>query len=103
MKQMDTILNAVGIKTKECQPEEKGSGSLFSPQAKKSQQAAGSEARGEENTRKEEDEAGGEAVPAGCAHGQDSSSSALGEPSLPCPDCSHSTDSKGQAVGKGAN
>ncbi|XP_041871764.1 transmembrane and coiled-coil domain-containing protein 4 isoform X2 [Corvus kubaryi] len=103
MKQMDTILKAVGIKTKECQPEEKGSGSLFSPQAKKSQQAAGSEARGEEDTGKEEDEAGGEAVPAGCAHGQDSSSSALGEPSLPCPHCSHSTDSKGQAVGKGAN
>ncbi|NXM44940.1 TMCO4 protein, partial [Gymnorhina tibicen] len=123
MKQMDTILRAVGIKTKECQPEEKGSGSLFSPQAKKSQRAAGSKARGEENTRKEEDEAGGEAVPAGskargeentrkeedeaggeavpagCAHRQDSSSSALGEPSLPCPDCSHSTDSKGRAAG----
>ncbi|NXE70830.1 TMCO4 protein, partial [Calcarius ornatus] len=103
MKQMDTILKAVGIKTKDCQLEERGSGSLFSPQAKKSQRAAGSEARGEENTRKEEDEAGSEALPAGCAHRQNSPSSALGEPSPPCPDCSHSTDSKDQAVGKGAN
>uniref|UniRef100_A0A8C5TYE9 Transmembrane and coiled-coil domains 4 n=1 Tax=Malurus cyaneus samueli TaxID=2593467 RepID=A0A8C5TYE9_9PASS len=50
MKQMDTILKAVGIKTKECQPEEKGSGSLFSPLAKISQRAGGSETRGEENT-----------------------------------------------------
>ncbi|XP_039940773.1 transmembrane and coiled-coil domain-containing protein 4 [Hirundo rustica] len=103
MKQMDTILKAVGIKTKECQPEEKGSGSLFPSQAKKSQQAAGSEAGGEENTRKEEDEAGGEAFPASCAHRQNSSSSAPGEPSAPCPDRSHSTDSKHQAAGKGAN
>ncbi|XP_054503793.2 transmembrane and coiled-coil domain-containing protein 4 [Agelaius phoeniceus] len=103
MKQMDTILKAVGIKTKDCQLEERSSGSLFSPQAKKSQRAAGSEAQGEENTRKEEDEAGSEALPAGCAHRQNSSSSALGEPSPPCPDCSHSTDSKDQAVGKGAN
>uniref|UniRef100_A0A8C3QAQ8 Uncharacterized protein n=1 Tax=Geospiza parvula TaxID=87175 RepID=A0A8C3QAQ8_GEOPR len=103
MKQMDTILKAVGIKTKECQLEERGSGSLFSPQARKSQRAAGSEARGEENTRKEEAEAGSEALPAGCAHRQNSSSSALREPFPPCPDCSHSTDSKDQAVGKGAN
>ncbi|NXH44751.1 TMCO4 protein, partial [Dicaeum eximium] len=171
MKHMDTILKAVGIKTKECQPEEKGSGSLFSPQAKKSQWAAGSErrgeenirkeedeagsepweeenigkeedeagseargeenirkeedeagsepreeenirkeedeagseARGEENIRKEEDEAGSEALPAGCAHRQNPSSSALAEPEPPCPGCSHSTDSKDQAVGKGAN
>ncbi|NWV19609.1 TMCO4 protein, partial [Origma solitaria] len=103
MKQMDTILKAVGIKTKDCQLEEKGSGSLFSPLAKKSQRAAGSEARGEESTRREEDEAGGEPLPAGCAHQQDSSSSSLGEPSLPSPDCSHSRDSKDPAVGKGAN
>ncbi|OXB77288.1 UNVERIFIED_CONTAM: hypothetical protein H355_002280 [Colinus virginianus] len=55
MKQMDTILKAVGIKTKECRQEEKGSTGLFSPQAKKSQQAAGSEAQEEENTVQEED------------------------------------------------
>ncbi|XP_023796007.1 transmembrane and coiled-coil domain-containing protein 4 [Cyanistes caeruleus] len=103
MKQMDTILKAVGIKTKEFQPIEKGSGSRFSPQAKKSQRAAGSKAQGEENTRKEEDEAGGEALPASCTHRQNSSSSALGEPSPPCPDCSHSTDSEEQAAGKGEN
>ncbi|OWK54604.1 Transmembrane and coiled-coil domain-containing protein 4 [Lonchura striata] len=103
MKQMDTILKAVGIKTKECQLEEKSSGSLFSPQAKKSQRAAGREAWGQEDTRKEKGEVGSEALPASCAHQQNSSSSALGEPSPPCPDCSHSTDSKDQAVGKGAN
>ncbi|KAK4809838.1 hypothetical protein QYF61_021298, partial [Mycteria americana] len=57
MKQMDTILKAVGIKTKECQLEEKGSGSLFSPLAKKSQRAAGSKTREEENTVREEDAA----------------------------------------------
>ncbi|KAM7030785.1 transmembrane and coiled-coil domain-containing protein 4 isoform 3-T3 [Acridotheres tristis] len=100
MKQMDTILRAVGIKTKECQPEEKGIGTLFSPQAKKSQRAASSEAGGEENTRKEEDEAGGEAP---TEFQQNSCSSALGEPSPPCPECSHSTDSEDQAAGKGAN
>uniref|UniRef100_A0A8C9ELT2 Transmembrane and coiled-coil domains 4 n=1 Tax=Pavo cristatus TaxID=9049 RepID=A0A8C9ELT2_PAVCR len=55
MKQMDTILKAVGIKTKECRQEEKGSTSLFSPLAKKSQQAAGSETREEENTVQKED------------------------------------------------
>ncbi|XP_051493475.1 transmembrane and coiled-coil domain-containing protein 4 isoform X2 [Apus apus] len=49
MKQMDMILKAVGIKTKECQLEEKGSRSLLSPQAKKSERAAGSEAAGEED------------------------------------------------------
>ncbi|NXV74087.1 TMCO4 protein, partial [Atlantisia rogersi] len=59
MKQMDTILKAVGVKTKECQLEEKGRGSLFSPLAKKSQQAAGSESQ-EENTMREEDAADGE-------------------------------------------
>ncbi|NWH89280.1 TMCO4 protein, partial [Aegithalos caudatus] len=96
MKQMDTILKAVGIKTKECQPEE-GSGSLFSPQTKKSLRAAGSEVRGEKNTSKEEDEAAGEALPASCPHQQNSCSSALGEASPPCPDCSHGTASKDQA------
>lgn len=55
MKQMDTILKAVGIKTKECQQEEKGSTRLFSPLAKKSQRAAGSETQEEENTVQEED------------------------------------------------
>ncbi|XP_065594205.1 transmembrane and coiled-coil domain-containing protein 4 [Cyrtonyx montezumae] len=55
MKQMDTILKAVGIKTKECRQEEKGSTSLFSPLAKKSQQAAGSEAQEEADTVQEED------------------------------------------------
>nr|XP_047923245.1 transmembrane and coiled-coil domain-containing protein 4 isoform X3 [Anser cygnoides] len=59
MKQMDTILKAVGIKTKECRPEEKGGAGLFCPLAKKSQQEAGSETREEENTVQEEDGAGG--------------------------------------------
>ncbi|NWY60386.1 TMCO4 protein, partial [Chionis minor] len=58
MKQMDTILKAVGVKTKECRLEEKGSSSLFSSLAEKSQQAAGSETR--DNTVPEEDAAGGE-------------------------------------------
>lgn len=101
MKQMDTILKAVGIKTKECRLEEKGSGSLFSPLAEKSQRAAGSETR--KNTVREEDASDGEAVPAGHAHGRDSPSSLLGETSLPCPDCSTSGDSKKQAAGEGAN
>ncbi|XP_032635433.1 transmembrane and coiled-coil domain-containing protein 4 isoform X1 [Chelonoidis abingdonii] len=43
MKQMDTILKAVGIKTKECRLEEKGNPSLFSNQGQKSQPPAGSE------------------------------------------------------------
>ncbi|NXI37284.1 TMCO4 protein, partial [Galbula dea] len=60
MKQMDTILKAVGIKTKECRLEEKGSASLFSPPAKKSQQAEGSETQEEKNRVQEEDEAEGE-------------------------------------------
>ncbi|NWW54412.1 TMCO4 protein, partial [Pedionomus torquatus] len=55
MKQMDTILKAVGIKTKECRLEERGSGSLFSPPAEKPQQAAGSGTQ--ENTVREEDAA----------------------------------------------
>lgn len=55
MKQMDTILKAVGIKTKECRQEEKGSTSLFSPLAKKSQRAAGSETWEEDNSVQEED------------------------------------------------
>uniref|UniRef100_A0A493T6A9 Transmembrane and coiled-coil domains 4 n=1 Tax=Anas platyrhynchos platyrhynchos TaxID=8840 RepID=A0A493T6A9_ANAPP len=41
MKQMDTILKAVGIKTKECRLEEKAGAGLFPPPAKKSQQEAG--------------------------------------------------------------
>ncbi|NXJ53950.1 TMCO4 protein, partial [Spizaetus tyrannus] len=103
MKQMDTILKAVGIKTRECQLEEKGSGSLFSPLAKKSQRAAGSETRKEENTVREEDAADSEALPAGHAHHHDSPSYRLGETSLPCPDCSNSGDSKKQAAGEGTN
>uniref|UniRef100_A0A663DQ82 Transmembrane and coiled-coil domains 4 n=1 Tax=Aquila chrysaetos chrysaetos TaxID=223781 RepID=A0A663DQ82_AQUCH len=103
MKQMDTILKAVGIKTRECQLEEKGSGSLFSPLAKKSQRAAGSETRKEENTVREEDAADSEALPAGHAHHHDSPSYLLGETSLPCPDCSNSGDSKKQAAGEGTN
>ncbi|NXX96351.1 TMCO4 protein, partial [Centropus bengalensis] len=54
MKQMDTILKAVGIKTKACRLEEKGSSSLSSPQAKKSEQAAGSGAQEVTNTTCEE-------------------------------------------------
>ncbi|KAJ7423114.1 hypothetical protein WISP_35074 [Willisornis vidua] len=96
MKQMDTILKAVGVKTRECPPEEKGSGSLFPPLALKSQREAGGEAQGEENTGKEEDGAGGEAAPAGFAHRRDSSSSLRAEPSLPCPGCAHNTDGEDQ-------
>ncbi|NWX11461.1 TMCO4 protein, partial [Aegotheles bennettii] len=99
MKQMDTILKAVGIKTKDCRLEEKGSSSLFSPLAKKSQQAAGSESQEEERTMREEDVA----LPAGRAHHHDSPSSVLRETSLPCPDSSDSGDSKKQAAGEGAN
>ncbi|NXF34037.1 TMCO4 protein, partial [Nyctibius bracteatus] len=101
MKQMDTILRAVGIKTKEGQLEEKGGSSLFSPLAKKSQQAAGSETREEEDTVREEAAADGEAFPAGHAHRRDSPSCLSGETSLPCPDCSNL--SKRQAAGEGAN
>ncbi|NWI33224.1 TMCO4 protein, partial [Sula dactylatra] len=100
MKQMDTILKAVGIKTKDCRQEEKGSSSLFSPLAKKSQQKAGSETGEEENTMQEEDAAGGEALPAGLAHHRDSPSCLSGEALLPCPDCSNSRDRKKQAAGE---
>uniref|UniRef100_A0A8D0ENG5 Transmembrane and coiled-coil domains 4 n=1 Tax=Strix occidentalis caurina TaxID=311401 RepID=A0A8D0ENG5_STROC len=62
MKQMETILKAVGIKTKECRLEERGTSSLFSPPAKKSQRAAGSETQEEENTVREEAVAEGEAL-----------------------------------------
>ncbi|NXU56137.1 TMCO4 protein, partial [Turnix velox] len=55
MKQMDTILRAVGVKTKECRLEEKGSTGLFSPPAEKSQQGAGSEAQEEQNLLQEGD------------------------------------------------
>uniref|UniRef100_A0A493T3Q6 Transmembrane and coiled-coil domains 4 n=1 Tax=Anas platyrhynchos platyrhynchos TaxID=8840 RepID=A0A493T3Q6_ANAPP len=58
MKQMDTILKAVGIKTKECRLEEKAGAGLFPPPAKKSQQEAGGETQEEENTVQEEDGAG---------------------------------------------
>ncbi|KYO24549.1 transmembrane and coiled-coil domain-containing protein 4 [Alligator mississippiensis] len=54
MKQMDTILKAVGIKTKECRLEEMGSTSLFSSQGKKRQEPADNETRGE-NSRVAED------------------------------------------------
>ncbi|XP_010085832.1 PREDICTED: transmembrane and coiled-coil domain-containing protein 4 [Pterocles gutturalis] len=103
MKQMDTILKAVGVKTKECWPEEKGSDGLFSPPSEKSQQAAGSEAREEENTVREEDAAGGEALPAVHAHRRQSQSHSLGETSLPCPDSSNSGDSRGHPAGEAAN
>uniref|UniRef100_A0A8C3K4K0 Transmembrane and coiled-coil domains 4 n=1 Tax=Calidris pygmaea TaxID=425635 RepID=A0A8C3K4K0_9CHAR len=102
MKQMDTILKAVGIKTKECRQDERGSGSLISPPAEKPQRAAGSGTREEENTLREEDGADGEALPAGHAH-RDSPSRISGETSLPCPDCSSSGDSQTQAAGEGAN
>ncbi|XP_053864997.1 transmembrane and coiled-coil domain-containing protein 4 isoform X2 [Malaclemys terrapin pileata] len=51
MKQMDTILKAVGIKTKECRHlEEKGNPSLFSNQGEKRQPTADSESQEEEST-----------------------------------------------------
>nr|XP_008165542.1 transmembrane and coiled-coil domain-containing protein 4 isoform X1 [Chrysemys picta bellii]XP_008165543.1 transmembrane and coiled-coil domain-containing protein 4 isoform X1 [Chrysemys picta bellii] len=50
MKQMDTILKAVGIKTKECRLEEKGNPSLFSNQGEKRQPTADSESQEEEST-----------------------------------------------------
>ncbi|XP_038232315.2 transmembrane and coiled-coil domain-containing protein 4 [Dermochelys coriacea] len=50
MKQMDTILKAVGIKTKECHLEEKGNPSLFSNQGEKRQPTAASESEEEEST-----------------------------------------------------
>ncbi|NXN31299.1 TMCO4 protein, partial [Nycticryphes semicollaris] len=50
MKQMDTILKAVGIKTKECWLDERSSRSLFSPPAETPQRAAGSTTQEEENT-----------------------------------------------------
>lgn len=101
---MDTILRAVGVRTKDSRLEEKGSVSLVSPPGKKSQQAAGSEAPQEEDTVREEEEgaADGEAFPAGCTHRRDSPGCLLGETLLPCPDCSSSGDSKKQAAGEGA-
>uniref|UniRef100_A0A8B9PZ88 Transmembrane and coiled-coil domains 4 n=1 Tax=Apteryx owenii TaxID=8824 RepID=A0A8B9PZ88_APTOW len=118
MKQMDTILKAVGIKTKECRLEEKGSASLFSPPAKKTQQAAGSEAR------QDEDAAGGgrwswdpvdspdtldasrdggrpcpgEPFPAGLAQGRP-----LGETSRPCPGSPNSEDGGKHTAGAGTD
>ncbi|XP_030363457.1 transmembrane and coiled-coil domain-containing protein 4 isoform X3 [Strigops habroptila] len=84
MKQMDTILKAVGIKTKE----EKGSGSLSSPPARKSEHAAGSGTREEEGSGQEEEDAS-EAVPAS-AHCPDPPSPVLG-------------GTKEQAAGEGAH
>ncbi|NXK24228.1 TMCO4 protein, partial [Arenaria interpres] len=100
MKQMDTILKAVGIKTKEWRQDEGGSGSLISPPAEKPQRAAGSGTWEEENTLREEDAAEREALPAGHAHGRDSPSWISGETSLPCPDCSSSGDGETQAAGE---
>lgn len=101
---MDTILRAVGVRTKDSRLEEKGSVSLVAPPAKKSQQAAGSEAPQEEDTVREEEEgaADGEALPASCTHRRDSPGSLLGETLLPCPDCSSSGDGKKQGAGEGA-
>ncbi|XP_021272923.1 transmembrane and coiled-coil domain-containing protein 4 isoform X2 [Numida meleagris] len=126
MKQMDTILKAVGIKTKE----EKGSTGLFSPLAKKSQQAAGSETQEEEDAVQEEDDgdcqaptastgtssaltrpvsAGmssdgnlhpGEDSLASYAHRQDSPGSLLAESSPPCPARPSSASSVKQAGGE---
>ncbi|NXS93343.1 TMCO4 protein, partial [Jacana jacana] len=100
MKQMDTILKAVGIKTKECWLDKRSSGSLCSPPAEKPQRAAGSGRQEEEDTVQGEDVADGEALPAGHTHGPDSPSWLLGETSLPCPDCSDSGVSKTQAAGE---
>uniref|UniRef100_A0A8C8S9F7 Transmembrane and coiled-coil domains 4 n=1 Tax=Pelusios castaneus TaxID=367368 RepID=A0A8C8S9F7_9SAUR len=49
MKQMDTILKAVGIKTKECRLEERGNPSLLSNQDEKKQQPADSGNQEEES------------------------------------------------------
>lgn len=89
MKQMDTILKAVGIKTKECWQEKKGSSSLCNPAAKKPQQAAGSKPGDEEGTEPEQDGAGSEALPAA----QHPSRCPRGDTSVPSP---HSGDRQQQ-------
>ncbi|XP_075762708.1 transmembrane and coiled-coil domain-containing protein 4 isoform X2 [Pelodiscus sinensis] len=55
MKQMDTILKAVGIKTKECRLEEKGNPCLLSGQEEKRQQPAPGEHQEEECTLGDDD------------------------------------------------
>ncbi|XP_062449308.1 transmembrane and coiled-coil domain-containing protein 4 [Rhea pennata] len=127
MKQMDTILKAVGVKTKECWLDEKGSASLCSHPARKAQQAAHSEARAEQRAVRGEDAADGahwswepvdsldagrdggrprpaepfpgEPFPAGISQGLDSSGRPLGETSLPCPGSPDSEASGKRAAG----
>ncbi|XP_027685729.2 transmembrane and coiled-coil domain-containing protein 4 isoform X2 [Chelonia mydas] len=55
MKQMDTILKAVGIKTKECRLEEKGNPSPFSSQGERRQPTADRESQEEESTLGDDD------------------------------------------------
>ncbi|CAM4671886.1 transmembrane and coiled-coil domain-containing protein 4 isoform X1 [Caretta caretta] len=55
MKQMDTILKAVGIKTKECRLEEKGNPSPFSSQGERRQLTADGESQEEESTLGDDD------------------------------------------------
>ncbi|CAM2104396.1 unnamed protein product [Caretta caretta] len=55
MKQMDTILKAVGIKTKECRLEEKGNPSPFSSQGERRQPTADGESQEEESTLGDDD------------------------------------------------
>ncbi|XP_030319388.1 transmembrane and coiled-coil domain-containing protein 4 [Calypte anna] len=99
MKQMDTILKAVGIKTKDSHLEEKGSSGLSFPLSKKSQQAAGSQTGKEANSVQEEDVADVEALPAIHTHHQDSPSCLQGGTLLPCPDCAQSREqAAGEAV-----
>ncbi|XP_068018808.1 transmembrane and coiled-coil domain-containing protein 4 isoform X1 [Melanerpes formicivorus] len=63
MKQMDTILKAVGIKTKECWQEEKGSSSLCKPAAEEPEQAAGRQPGAEGSREPGQGGAGAEALP----------------------------------------
>ncbi|XP_077693381.1 transmembrane and coiled-coil domain-containing protein 4 isoform X1 [Eretmochelys imbricata] len=55
MKQMDTILKAVGIKTKECRLEEKGNPSPFSSQGERREPTADGESQEEESTLGDDD------------------------------------------------
>ncbi|XP_071623489.1 transmembrane and coiled-coil domain-containing protein 4 isoform X1 [Heliangelus exortis] len=100
MKQMDIILKAVGIKTKDSHLEEKGSSGLSFPLSKKSQQAAGSQTGKEANSVQEEDVADVEALPAIHTHHQDSPSCLQGGTLLPCPDYAQSRE---QAAGEGVD
>ncbi|NXD86677.1 TMCO4 protein, partial [Halcyon senegalensis] len=63
MKQMDTILKAVGVKTKGCRPEEKGSSSLCSPPAPRAQRAVDGESGEGRNPACEEDAADSDSLP----------------------------------------